>query len=244
MKWFEGWTAEGEGNKVVAKCLIEALDAMSPSMRPIEKDLRLPIGSVHIIPGVGTIISGYVECGILQKDMSIIIGPSGITARVEEIEIDGQAQSGEKVFFKIEVEQVKKLSRGLVAGDAKRPPRHAVEFTAHIIILGIGNSIKVGNDKADELLLDCHTGCVSCKVVESNEKFDSASGENTEKNPKNIVSGEAAIVVIHTMDSLCIELFNEFPPLGRFALRKDETGKTIAAGVITSIETNNTVGLA
>lgn len=56
------------------------------------------------------------------------------------------------------------------------------------------------------------------------------SGKTTEQNPKSIKSGDAAIVNLVPTKPMCVESFQEFPPLGRFAVR--DMRQTVAVGVI------------
>ena len=65
------------------------------------------------------------------------------------------------------------------------------------------------------------------------EKVDRRTGKSTEDNPKFIKSGDAAIVVLQPFKPMCIEAFNSFPPLGRFAVR--DMRQTIAVYVIKTL---------
>ncbi|KAF9281998.1 translation elongation factor EF-1 alpha, partial [Mortierella antarctica] len=55
-----------------------------------------------------------------------------------------------------------------------------------------------------------------------------------EEFPKFIKSGDAAIVKMIPSKPLCVESFQEYPPLGRFAVR--DMRQTVAVGVIKSVE--------
>ena len=57
-----------------------------------------------------------------------------------------------------------------------------------------------------------------------------ATGAVDEKDPKFLKVGDSAIVRITPVRPTCIETFEEFPEMGRFALR--DMGATIAAGVV------------
>lgn len=78
-------------------------------------------------------------------------------------------------------------------------------------------------------VLDCHTAHIACKFAEIKEKCDRRSGKTTEENPKAIKSGDAAIIILVPTKPLCVESFQEFPPLGRFAVR--DMRQTVAVGV-------------
>ncbi|KAJ1886621.1 translation elongation factor EF-1 alpha, partial [Kickxella alabastrina] len=62
----------------------------------------------------------------------------------------------------------------------------------------------------------------------------------TEKEPKFIKSGDAAIVKMIPSKPMCVEAFTIFPPLGRFAVR--DMRQTVAVGVIKSVEKDDTAG--
>ena len=46
-------------------------------------------------------------------------------------------------------------------------------------------------------------------------------------------SGDAAIVTLKPSKPMCVESFQEYPPLGRFAVR--DMKKTVAVGVIKEV---------
>ena len=60
--------------------------------------------------------------------------------------------------------------------------------------------------------------------------MDKRTGEITEEFPKSIKSQDAAIVKMIPSKPMCVEPFNQFPPLGRFAVR--DMKQTVAVGVI------------
>jgi elongation factor 1-alpha len=82
-------------------------------------------------------------------------------------------------------------------------------------------------------VLDCHTAHIACKFAEIKEKVDRRTGKSTEDNPKAIKSGDAAIVVLAPSKPMCVESFQSFPPLGRFAVR--DMRQTVAVGVIKAV---------
>ncbi|MCH1927340.1 hypothetical protein L6232_21290, partial [Shewanella sp. C31] len=122
------------------------------------------------------------------------------------------------------------LRRGYVAGDSKNnPPKAAADFTAQVIVLNHPGQISNGYTP----VLDCHTAHIACKFAEIKEKFDRRTGKSTESNPKSIKSGDAAIINLVPTKPMCVESFQEFPPLGRFAVR--DMRQTVAVGVIKSV---------
>ena len=68
-------------------------------------------------------------------------------------------------------------------------------------------------------VLDCHTCHIACNFAEIESKMDKRTGKVTEENPKHIQAGDAAMVKMIPSKPMVCEAFNEFPPLGRFAVR-------------------------
>ncbi|GIX80040.1 elongation factor 1-alpha, partial [Caerostris extrusa] len=66
MPWYKGWAIEKKGSKSDGKTLLQALDAMDPPSRPLDKPLRLPLQDVYKIGGIGTVPVGRVETGIIK----------------------------------------------------------------------------------------------------------------------------------------------------------------------------------
>lgn len=66
--------------------------------------------------------------------------------------------------------------------------------------------------------------------LESKLNYSLSTGKTTEEAPKSIKSGDAAIINLVPTKPMCVESFQEFPPLGRFAVR--DMRQTVAVGVI------------
>jgi len=214
--------------------LIEALDGIEPPKRPSDKPLRLPLQDVYKIGGIGTVPVGRVETGILKPGQNVVFAPSNLGTEVKSIEMHHEALSqalpGDNVGFNVKNLSVKDIRRGYVCGDAKAdPPLEADYFNAQVIVLNHPGQIHAGYAP----VLDCHTAHIACKFHEILSKVDRRSGKETEKDPKNIKSGDAAIVKLIPSKPMCVETFSEYPPLGRFAVR--DMRQTVAVGVIKEV---------
>lgn len=82
-------------------------------------------------------------------------------------------------------------------------------------------------------VVDCHTAHVACKFEELMSKIDRRTGKSMEDNPKMIKKGDSAIVKMVPSKPLCVESFQQYPPLGRFAVR--DMKQTVAVGVIKEV---------
>jgi len=214
--------------------LLEALDNVSPPERPLDKPLRLPLQDVYKIGGIGTVPVGRVETGILKPNMVVCFGPTGLTTEVKSVEMHHEslpeAVPGDNVGFNCKNVSVKDLKRGYVASNSAEDPAKGCEnFVAQVIIMSHPGQIQNGYTP----VLDCHTSHIATKFKNINEKMDRRTGKVTEENPKFVKSGDACMVLMEPTKPMVVESFQEYPPLGRFAVR--DMRQTVAVGVVKSV---------
>jgi len=214
--------------------LLEALDAIVPPKRPVEKPLRLPLQDVYKIGGIGTVPVGRVETGVLKPGMTVQFAPVGLQTEVKSVEMHHESMPeaipGDNVGFNVKNVSVKDIRRGFVCSDAKNDPALETEsFVAQVIILNHPGQIHAGYTP----VLDCHTAHIACKFAEILTKVDRRTGKELEAAPKNVKSGDAAMVRLLPSKQMCVETFAEYPPLGRFAVR--DMRQTVAVGVIKEV---------
>jgi elongation factor 1-alpha len=229
MTWYKGPT------------MLDALDAILPPKRPMDKPLRLPLQDVYKIGGIGTVPVGRVETGILKAGMSVVFSPVQKSTEVRSVEMHHealeQAVPGDNVGFNIKGLSVKDIRRGNVAGDNKQdPPLPTAEFDAQVIVLDHPNKIMAGYTP----VLDCHTAHIACKFNKLIFSINKRNGQKIEDDPKFIKTGMAAIVNMVPSKPMCVEAFTEYAPLGRFAVR--DMRKTVAVGVIKRVLKKNADG--
>ena len=214
--------------------LLQALDAIKPPKRPVEKPLRLPLQDVYKIGGIGTVPVGRVETGKLVPGAVVTFAPVQVTTEVKSVEMHHEslpeAVPGDNVGFNVKSLSVKDIKRGYVAGpSAKDTPTGVASFDAQVIIINHPGQIAAGYTP----VLDCHTAHIACKFTELKQKMDKRTGKVTGENPKFVKNGDAVLATLVPSKPMCVEAYKEYPPLGRFAVR--DMRQTVAVGLIQTI---------
>ena len=221
--------------------LINALDSLDQPKRPKDKPLRLPLQDVYKIGGIGTVPVGRVETGLLKPGMVLTFAPMNVTTECKSVEMHHEqleeAEPGDNVGFNVKNLSVKDLRRGYVASDSKNDPAKDTEnFLAQVIVLNHPGQIQKGYAP----VLDCHTSHIACKFDIIESKIDRRTGKVMEEEPKFIKSGDAALVRMVPQKPMCVESFQQYPPLGRFAVR--DMKQTVAVGVIKEVVKKDQTG--
>merc|ERR1712004_581659 len=234
MPWYKGWTMERKEGNASGKTLFQALDALRPPKRPVDKPLRLPLQDVYKIGGIGTVPVGRVETGTIKAGMVVTFAPMNITTEAKSVEMHheqvDQATPGDNVGFNVKNLSVKDVRRGFVASDSKNDPAADTEmFVAQVIVFNHPGQIQNGYTP----VLDCHTAHIACRFDKIRSKVDKRTGAVTEDEPQFIKSQDAAMVEIKPTKPMVVETFSTYAPLGRFAVR--DSKQTVAVGVIKEI---------
>ncbi len=222
MPWYKGPT------------LLEALDSLKQPSKPVDKPLRIPISEALSISGVGTVLVGRVETGVLKVGDQVVIMPVDISGEVRSIEMHHQpmqkAEPGDNIGFNVRGVSKKDVKRGDVVGHPTNKPTVADEFTARVFIMWHPTAISVGYTP----VVHAHTASVACRIIEILGKLDPRTGQIVEKNPQFIKMGDIALVKFKPIKPMVIEKYSDFPQLGRFAMR--DMGKTIGVGTIVDVK--------
>jgi elongation factor 1-alpha len=234
-----GWTGENlvkRSDKMTwytGPTLIEALDMLEVPAKPTNKPLRMPVQDVYTITGIGTVPVGRVETGTLKPGDTIVFMPSNKTAEVKSIEMHHtsipMAEPGDNIGMNVRGIAKNDVHRGDVAGPVDNPPTVAKEFIGQIIVIYHPTAIAAGYTP----VLHYHTGQIAVKFVELIKKIDPRTGQVSEENPSFLKTGDAAWVRMEPLHPIAIEAFNDFPELGRFAIR--DMGTTVAAGAVKEV---------
>jgi len=235
-----GWTGDNLAKKSTnmpwykGPTLYEAMDAFQVPEKPVDKPLRVPVQEVYSIRGVGTVPVGRVETGVLKLDRKVVFQPANVEGEVKTIETHyvrlNEAGPGDNIGFNVKGINREQINRGDVCGYPDNPPKVAKSFKGRIFIIHHPTAIAEGYTP----VLHVHTAQIAVKFAELVSKIDPRSGQVVEEHPSYLRTGDAAVIKFEPLHPLSVEVYSDFPQLGRFALR--DMGTTIGAGVILEIE--------
>ncbi len=225
MPWYDGPT------------LKEALDNyVEPPPVPMDKPLRIPIGKVLKITGVGTVATGRVATGVIKPGDKIIINPPQIRTVAQSIEMHHskleQAIPGDNIGINLKGVSVSDIKRGDVIGHESNPPTivgpEIARILARISVVWHPTAIAEGYTP----VIHAHTLQIATRFVKLKARY-AATGELLEQAPSFIKTGDAADVILEPIKKCVLEKAAEFSQLGRFAIR--DMGQLIAVGVVREI---------
>lgn len=219
------------------KTLAELIDALPVPKRPLTKPLRFPITSFFKIAGIGTVITGRVETGVVKPGMKTLVVPGKFEVEIKSLEEHheqlAQAEPGQNigVSFKSKSLTHNLLHRGMVLGEmANEPPRQCKSFTARIVVVNHAGELRPGYSP----VLHIHAATVTCKMISFANSFNRRNGKALEAEPKVLKKDQGATVKFEPMQPLVLEPFKKFSQLGRGCLRDSKV--TVAVCIIESVE--------
>lgn len=165
--------------------------------------------------------------------------PDGLAAKVAGIQVGkadrNTATTGENVGFSLEGVLQGEFKRGSMVGSVDSPPIAASEIEAQIVDISQVFDPRLGGDLfgPNGFVLHMNTAQVGATISEIVELVDADSGRPTGQKSESITPGQSAVVKIQISRPTVVELFDDFPSLGRIVLRNG--GRTVAAGIVRSI---------
>lgn len=153
--------------------LLEVLDNVLELKWLFDKFLRLLFQDVYKIGGIGIVLVGWVEMGIIRLGMLVCFVLMGLMIEVKFVEmyyeLMFEVYLGDNVGFNVKNVVVKDLKRGYVVLDLKNDfVKEVVNFMVQVIIMNYLGQI--GNGYV--LVLDCYMLYIVVKFVEILMKVD------------------------------------------------------------------------
>ncbi|KAJ5928976.1 Translation elongation/initiation factor/Ribosomal beta-barrel [Penicillium verhagenii] len=201
--------------------LIEELETSEPSTHALDKPLRMTIGDVFRGGVQNPVsISGRLDAGSLQVGDQILTMPSGETALIRSLEVDGEssewAVAGQNVVLNLANIDPTHLRSGDVVCRASSPIPTITSFTTKVLAF----------EHLMPMLVDVHRGRlhVPGRISKLVATLDKATGAPIKKRPKIVAPGTVARVVVEMDTAVPLEAPT------RIVLRAG--GSTVAAGLL------------
>merc|ERR1712188_184759 len=227
MNWWKGVSVTNHlGESVQVTTLLDALnDFCGLPERKTDAALRVPISGIYKIKGVGDVLTGRVEQGILKPSDEVIFLPSHSATlpcqgKVFSVEMHHkrveQALPGDNVGMNIKGLEKNNMPRAgdvmIVKSDTSLKP--VANFTAQIQTLdNIPNEIKSGYSPIG--FVRC--GHAACKITSINWKVGKETGGKKLESPHNLKANEMAEVSFEPIKPLVVDTFINCEGLSRIA---------------------------
>jgi len=242
MPWWKGTDVLVGKDKFHIDCLLDALNNfIQAPERKTDAPMRLPVSGIYKIKGVGDVLAGRVEQGLVKPGEEVIFLPTHTTAnactgKVFTVEMHHQrieaAQPGDNVGLNI-----KGLDKGNMphTGDVmiykKDSTLKAVaDFTAQIQTLDIPGELKVGYSPIG--FVRC--GRSSCRMTAIDWKMGKETGGKKMEAPHSLKSNEVAQCVFAPMQALVVDSFKSCEGLSRIAFLDGNTAVMLGKVVKTT----------
>lgn len=242
MTWYTGQEVVNQkGEKVRVHTLLDALnDFVTVPERKVNAPLRLPISGAYKIKGVGDVLAGRVEQGVVKPGDEVIFLPTHTaanpcTGKVFTVEMHhkrvDKAGPGDNVGMNI-----KGLDKGNMArsGDvmilkSDSTLKVVKDFTAQIQTLDIPGEVKKGYSPIG--FVRC--GRSACRIAGMNWKVGKETGGKKMADPVNLKANEMAEVVFEPSQPLIVDSFKNCEGLSRIAFLDGNTA--VMLGKVVSV---------
>ncbi|GAB4823778.1 hypothetical protein N2152v2_010825 [Parachlorella kessleri] len=243
MSWWTGVDVNNMLNKKIhVHTLLDALnDFAEVPERKTDAPLRLPISGIYKIKGVGDVLAGRVEQGIVKPGDEVIFLPTHTAAnpcigKVFTVEMHhkrvDKAGPGDNVGM-----NVKGLDKGnmprtgdvmILKSDGTLKP--VKDFTAQIQTLDIPGEVKAGYSPIG--FVRC--GRAACRISKINWKVGKETGGKKLEEPHGLKANEMAEVVFEPCQPLVVDSFKNCEGLSRIAFLDGNTAVMLGKVVATS----------
>jgi len=192
--------------------------------------MRMPISGIYKIKGVGDVLAGRVEQGIVKPNEEVVFMPTHTVAnacagKVFTIEMHHTrhetAKPGDNVGLNIkglEKQNMPRVGDVMIYKKDKSLDRVG-QFTAQIQTLDIPGEIKMGYSPIG--FVRC--GRSACKVTGFNFKVGKETGGKKMESPHSLKSNEMAEVVFRPQQPLVVDTFKSCEGLSRIAFLDGNT---------------------
>jgi len=241
MSWWEGIDVVDGPDKFHIDTLLDFLNIMcKPPGRNEIAPMRMPVSGIYKIKGVGDVLAGRVEQGLVKPNEEVVFMPTHTPAnpcagKVFTIEMHHTrhevAKPGDNVGLNIKGLEKNNMPRvGDVMIYKKDKSLDQVgEFVAQIQTLDIPGEIKVGYSPIG--FVRC--GRSACRATKFDFKVGKETGGKKMENPHSLKSNEMAQVTFRPQQPLVVDSFKNCEGLSRIAFLDGNTA--VMLGKVVSV---------
>jgi len=225
MTWWTGVDVLKGKEKIHVHTLLDALNTfVDKPERKTDAPMRLPISGIYKIKGVGDVLAGRVEQGVVKPNEEVVFMPTHTasnpcTGKVFTVEMHHKrveaANPGDNVGMNIKgLDKLNMPHTGDVMvykSDTTLKP--VKDFTAQIQTLDIPGELKVGYSPIG--FVRC--GRAASRMTEIKWKMGKETGGKKMEAPHSLKSNEVAEVVFAPQQPLVVDSFKNCEGLSRIA---------------------------
>merc|ERR1719431_1351738 len=244
MDWWKGQTVDiiGSDEKVLVETLLGGFNDMCRiPPRPIDAPMRMPLSGIYKIKGVGDVLAGRVEQGIVKPGEEVIFLPTHTVGtpcqgKVFTVEMHhkrhDQAFPGDNVGLNIKGLEKQNIPR---SGDVMVYKKdtslsRCQSFNGQIQVLDIPGEIKVGYSPIGFV----RTGRSACRITKLVWKVGEETGGKKMEEPHSLKSNEMAECVFEPQQPLVCDSFKNCEGLSRVAFM-DGNGVVMLGKIVSTV---------
>jgi len=242
MPWWKGCDiVDMEKTKFHLDTLLECFDEFcKPPGRNETSPMRLPVSGIYKIKGVGDVLAGRVEQGIVKPNQDVVFMPTNTTAnpcggKVFSIEMHHKrhetAKPGDNVGLNIKgLDKINMPRVGdVMIYKADKSLGQTGQFNAQIQTLDIPGEIKVGYSPIG--FVRC--GRAACRATAFVFKVGKETGGKKMDSPHSLKSNEMAEVTFQPQQPMVVDSFKNCEGLSRIAFLDGNTA--VMLGKVTTV---------
>ena len=243
MPWWKGMDVKkSDGSTIHVHTLLDVLNNfVEKPERVVDAPMRLPLSGIYKIKGVGDVLAGRVEQGVVKPNEEVVFLPTHTasnpcTGKVFTVEMHHKrveaANPGDNVGMNIKgLDKLNMPRTGDVMIYKKDTTLSVVkDFTAQIQTLDIPGEIKTGYSPIG--FVRC--GRAACRIKEIDWKMGKETGGKKMESPHSLKSNEVAQVVFEPQQPLIVDSFKNCEGLSRIAFLDGNCA--VMLGKVVSVE--------
>jgi len=244
MDWWKGQTVDiiGTDEKVLVETLLGGFNDMCRiPPRPVDAPMRMPLSGIYKIKGVGDVLAGRVEQGIVKPGEEVRFLPTDTAGtpcvgKVFTVEMHhkrhDEAKPGDNVGLNIKgLDKINMPHTGDIMVYKKDTSLSQVKsFNAQVQVLDIPGEIKTGYSPIG--FVRC--GRSACRITKIVWKMGKETGGKKMEDPHSLKSNEMAECVFEPQQPLVADSYKNSEGLSRIAFM-DGNG-VVMLGKVTAVE--------